>query len=180
MRIRSSAALLIATLAATALMASCAAPRVECDYAADAGTFVGRVEKTRGSTVTYVVERLQAEPASAPAKLHSPIEGEIVAVHYERHEDQFLRAGQRYLVTVWWVGRYFSGVHMANHPCSIGTVHADGSAIDTGLVHQPHLRQVLDKILVAMVGVGLLITVWAIRRRRRQRKSVEELLRLAS
>jgi hypothetical protein len=180
MRIRSSAALLIATLGATALIASCAAPRAECDYAADAGTFVGRVDETHGSAVSFIVESLHEHPAPASTELHSPIEGQIVVVHYEKHEEQFLHAGQRYLVTVWWVGRYFSGVHMANHPCSIGTVRADGSAIDTGLVHQPHLRQVLYKILVAMVGVGLLITVWAIRRRRRQRKSVEELLRLAS
>jgi hypothetical protein len=180
MRFRSIPALLIATLTATAFVASCTPPRSICDYAADAGTFVGRVEKTHGADLTFTVERLQEQATSARSGLHSPVAGHIVVVHYGRHEEQFLHVGQRYLVTVWWLGHYFSGVHMANHVCSTGTLHADGSAIDTALVHQPYVREVLFKVLIALVPVGLLITVWAIRRRRRQRESVEALLRLGA
>jgi len=180
MRICSRAALAIATFAATALITSCGPPRAICDSIADAGTFVGRVENAHGSDVTFIVERLQDEATPARIKPHSPIEGNIVVVHYQRHEEQFLHVGQRYLVTVWWIGHYASGVHMANHLCSNGTVHADGSAIDTALVHQPYVREVLFKILIALVPVGLLITMLAIRKRRRQRKNVEALVNAAS
>jgi hypothetical protein len=176
---RRTTALLIAMSAASALIASCAAPRAICDYAAAPGKFVGRVQKTRGSAVTFIVESVQREAASPSNELHSPIKGQVV-VRYERHEEQFLHVGQRYLVTVSWVGHYVSGVHMANHVCSDGTVHADGSAIDTALVHQPYLRQVLFKVLIVGTGVGLVIAVWAICRRRRQRESVEALLRLGA
>ena len=54
-----------------------------------------------------------------------------MVVRYERHEQQFLRVGERYAVTVWSINGYFSGVHHADAVCSTGTVHADGSAIDT-------------------------------------------------
>jgi hypothetical protein len=172
--------LAIAMLAAAALMASCTTPRGICDYAADAGTFAGRVEQTHGSAVSFRVERLQQEATSARTKPHSPIAGQVVVVRYEKHEEQFLRVGQRYLVRVWWIGHYFSGVHMANHACSTGTVHADGSAIDTALVHQTYVRRVLYKILIAGAGVGLLVAAWALRKRRRQRRNVEELLRTPS
>jgi hypothetical protein len=172
-----TAPLLIAMLAASALMTSCATPRAICDYAAEPGKFVGRVQKTHGSAVTFIVESVQREATSSRTEPHSPIKGQVV-VRYEKHEEQFLHVGQRYLVTVAWVGHFVSGVHMANHVCSDGTVHADGSAIDTALVHQPYLRQVLFKVLIVGTGFGLVITVWAIRRRRRQRENVEQLLRL--
>ena len=179
MPVRLNAAALLGTLVATSFVTSCT-PTVECSMAPDAGTFVGRVEEKHGSAVTFLVQSLQQEPAAAPAKLHSPVEGQVVVVHYDKHQEQFLHVGQRYLVTVWWIGHYYSGVATADIPCSGGTVHADGSAIDTALVHQPYLRSVLYKILIALAGVGLVVAAWALRQRRRQRKNVEELLRTAS
>jgi hypothetical protein len=144
--------------------------------APDSGTFVGRVEEKHGSAVTFLVESLQAEPARLPAKPHAPVVGQVVVVRYERHQEQFLHVSQHYLVEVWWLDvYYFSSIHTAGN-CPGGTVYPDGSEIDTALVHQPHLRHVLLEYLTGLAVAGLGVAGWAVRKRRRQRRNVEELL----
>jgi hypothetical protein len=132
--IRPKVALVVGALAATTLVASCSTtgtttPRVMCDYAQDSGTFVGRLVGRHGSSVTYRVEAVR--PSEGAAALPQPVRGTLVVVHYEAHEEQFLHAGERYSVRVWPINGFFSGVHTADRPCSGGTVHADGTAIDT-------------------------------------------------
>src|SRR5258706_16475869 len=99
MRIRPEVALVVGVLAAAALVASCSTTgtttrRVMCDYAQDTGTFAGRLIGRHGSSVTYRVEAVQ--PSEGGAGLPQPVRGTLVVVHYEAHEEQFLRAGERY------------------------------------------------------------------------------------
>ena len=179
MRIRLKAALVVGVLAAATLVSSCDnTGRVICDYAQDSGTFAGRLVERHGSSLTYRVEALQ--PSEGAAALPQPVRGTLVVVHYENHEEQFLHVGQRYSVKVWPIRHYYSGVHTANRPCSGGTLHADGTAIDTSLLHQPHTLRVFLNVVTALAVVGVFVTAWAMRKRRRQRKNVEELLRSAS
>jgi hypothetical protein len=174
--IRLKVALVVGVLAATTPVGSCSSStrRVICDYAQDSGTFVGRLVGRHGSSVAYRVEAVQ--PSEGAAALPQPVRGTLVVVHYEAHEEQFLHAGERYSVRVWPINGFFSGVHTANRPCSGGTVHADGTAIDTALSHQSRARHILFSFAAALAVVGLFVAAWALRRRRRQRKNVEELL----
>ena len=111
--------------------------RVICDYAQDSGTFEGRLVTLDGPGVTFMVERVDPNVAAARIGKRIPVAGKRVVVHYDRGNEQFLHRGRQYKVRVWWVGesqsrlRFFSGVHVANQPCSGGTVYADGSPIET-------------------------------------------------
>ena len=104
---------------------------VICDYAQDSGTFVGRVVKIDGPTVTYFVEKLKPVPAGEVPRRNAPVPGKTVFVRYDQQEQRYLHVGNRYTVTVWSFDGYMSGVHHSDAVCSTGTVHADGSAIDT-------------------------------------------------
>jgi hypothetical protein len=74
---------------------------------------------------------------------------------------------------------FFSQVDTAGSDgCDFRTINADGTTIDTALIRQRHVRRLFFRFVAASVVVGLLTWVWAIRRRRRQRESVEQLLRL--
>jgi hypothetical protein len=175
MRIGRTLTLLGGSLLAMGILASCS-PRVMCDAGLDAGTFIGRVLEKHGSTVTFRVETVQREPSETSLDVRGPVAGTAAVVHYEKNEEQFVHVGARYAVRVWPVeAGYFSGVHTANHTCSGGTVYADGTSIDTALVHQPHLRHVLLEYLAGLAAAGLIVAGWAVRKRRRQRKNVEEL-----
>jgi hypothetical protein len=172
--------LLVGLLAVAAFVTGCDPGRVICDYAADSGTFVGRLVERHGSAATFLVETVQPNASALAADLSRPVEGDHVVVHYQDHDEQFLHVGERYSVKVWPIKRFFSSVHTANHPCSGGTVHADGIAIDTSLLHQPHALRVLLDFVAALTVVGLFAAAWMLRKRRRQQKNVEKLVRSAS
>jgi hypothetical protein len=125
----------LAMLTAALVAASCASDRVEsramCDYALDAGTFVGRVVGIDGPEVTFRVESVQPNRIAESRKLPHPEKGRVVAVRYEAHEERFLHVDERYKVKVWPIHGYFSSVHTSDRPCSGGTAHADGEPIAT-------------------------------------------------
>ncbi len=172
---------LLGVLCAGALLTSCTPSHSKCSMAPTAGTFVGTLIERRGSTATFRVVRVV--PDGRDASPIRPEAGRLAVVRYERHEEQFLRTGDRYLVTVWPDPKgngFFSSVHMANHDCSGGTVHADGSAIDTSLRHQPHLHHVVFAFAAVLAALALLVGAWMAGTRRRQRRAVEALRRSAS
>jgi hypothetical protein len=125
----------LAMLTAALVAASCTSDRVEsramCDYALDAGTFVGRVVGIDGPEVTFRVESVQPNRIAESRKFPHPEKGRVVAVRYEAREERFLHVDERYKVKVWPTHGYFSSVHTADRPCSGGTAHADGEPIAT-------------------------------------------------
>ena len=135
MRIRPMSALALGLVLAASAISACDSgpghPRVMCDYAMDAGTFVGRVVSVRGAEATFRVESAQPKRAADASVLHRLQKGRLAVVHYEAHEERFLRVGERYKVKVWPIAGFLSSVHTPDRPCSGGTVHADGAPIDT-------------------------------------------------
>lgn len=180
MRTRRQVLALLGLLLAATLVSSCVTQRVKCSMAPDAGSFVGSVVEIHGSAVTFRVETVQRNTSAIAAEFPRPVEGHHVVVHYQDHDEQFLHVGERYSVKVWPINGFSSSVHTANHACSGGTVHADGTAIDTSLLRQPHARRVFLVSVAALAVVGLFAAAWMLRKRRRQTKNVEELVRSAS
>jgi hypothetical protein len=125
----------LAVLLAASAAASCGSDRVEsraiCDYALDAGTFIGPVVGIQGRAVTFRVESVQPNKMAEARNLPHPEKGRVVSVRYEAHEERFLHVDERYRVKVWPIHGYFSSVHTADRPCSGGTAHADGEPIET-------------------------------------------------
>jgi hypothetical protein len=125
----------LAVLIAASVLVSCGSGRVDsramCDYALDAGSFIGRVVGIHGREVTFRVESVQPNRIAEAGKLPHPEKGRVVAVRYEAHEERFLHVDERYKVKVWPIHGYFSSVHTADRPCSGGTAHADGEPIET-------------------------------------------------
>jgi hypothetical protein len=96
-----------------------------------------------------------------------PQRGETVTVVYLRGGDKFIDVGKRYQVAVWpgVENRPTSGVQTAaNHCGGGGTVHADGSRIDTG-IRLFELRPWVAGGIAALVIVGLSVVGLAISRR---------------
>jgi hypothetical protein len=180
MRNRSKAALLVCFVLSTVIVRTAPASATSC--VPPVGTLVGRVVNIDGRSVTYRVQTFQPNRNGFLRRSPLPIPGRLVVVRYGRYDHEFLHVGRHYSVTLGPADDGFvSQVDTANsYACAFGTRNADGSAIDTALIRQPHLRRWFFEFVAASVGVGLLTAVWAVRRRRRQRESVEHLLRLGS
>jgi hypothetical protein len=172
-RIRSTAAVVLVLFAATAFLASCSnSGRVICDYAQDAGTFVGPLVRLRGANATFFVEQVKPNSSPAASALPRQPSRRLVVVRYEQKEQQYLHVGRRYSVRVWAINGFFSSVHVAGHKCSGGTVYANGSAIDTSVWSRPrtrHLILVLVSVVLLVLGGAALFA-----RARRRRTNVDE------
>ena len=175
--------LVVGFVATAALIPSRTASATTC--APNVGTFVGRIVAIDGSSITYLVESFEPSDFEFAPASPKPIVGDVVVVHYGRYDGELLRVGRRYSVTVrpkvtvWPAyNGFFSDIHTAGGVCDGGTVNADGSQIDTALVRQPHVRRWFFEFVAVSVGLVLLTSVWAVRKRRRQRENVEQLLRL--
>ena len=178
MRNRSKAALLVCFVLSTVIVRTAPASATSC--VAPVGTLVGRVVEIDGRSVTYRVETFHTSGYGVPRRSSDPIPGHLVTVRYGRYDHEFLHVGRHYSVVLGPADDGFvSQVDTAgSHVCAFGTLNADGTKIDTALIRQPHLRRRFFEFVAASVVFGLLTSVWAIRRRRRQRESVEQLLRL--
>ena len=107
-----------------------------CDYAGPAGIFEGRLLTLRGAEAMFQVDRLRPSTVHGRGNGPVPVAGKRLAVRYENGEQRYLRANQRYRVIVWWLkvpppARFFSSVHTRKSPCSGGTIHVNGTTIDT-------------------------------------------------
>lgn len=147
---------------APALLGSCGG--VDCSSRGFDATFVGRLTAVHTATGTFMVESVQVEQRST----HVPTVGTLVAVRYADGQERFLRVGKRYRVAVSWNGKEFeSGVHVANEPCSRGTLYADGSAIDTARDSWLKVHRALAVLALAPVVAFVILSAWLWRRRRR-------------
>jgi len=184
MRNRSKAALLVGFVTAMTLVTPSVASATSC--AQQFGTINGRIVKVDGKSVTYRVETFQPGRYYWKPRPPAPIPGHLVVVHYGRYDHEFLHVGRRYSASVGWitdppfpdVDGFFS--ILDSDICGFRTVNADGTAIDTALIRQPHVRRWFFELVGASVVVALLTSAWAIRKRRRQRKNVEALVNAAS
>jgi hypothetical protein len=140
----------------------------------------GPVVEIEGRSVTYRVETFQPGRYDLEPRPPTPIRGHLVVVHYGRYAHEFLHVGRRYSAPVGWAGEGFFSLVDKGGVCGFRTVNADGTAIDTALIRQPHVRRWFFEFVAASVVVGLLTSTWAVRKRRRQRRNVEELVRSAS
>ena len=148
---------------------SCGGVTCETTAAGPAATFVGRLVALQGPTATFAIETttpLSGRPTGTPVL----VAGQTVAVRYANDEQRFLRVDGRYQVAVWWDGAHFSsGVHTADDPCSGGTDHPDGTAIDTSLWSRQSARRVLVALAIVPVVILALLAVWL--RHRHHRKA---------
>jgi len=175
MRNRSKAALLVCFVLSTVIVRTAPASATSC--VAPVGTLVGRVVEIDGRSVTYRVQTFQRYDYGFPRRSPLPVPGRVVVVRYGRYDHELLHVGRRYSVELGPADNGFVS-QVDTSTCAFLTRNADGSAIDTALIRQPHLRRWFFELVAASVVVGLLTSVWAIRRRGRQRESVEALLRL--
>jgi hypothetical protein len=181
MRLRTRVVLLAGFLAATVLVPSVTASALSC--LAPVGTFVGRVVEINGGSVTFRTATFRPSGYSVDTNgVPTPTPGHLVVAHYGHDDEEFLHVGRRYSVTVWPGDKAFSAdVATADESeCGGGTVNADGSQIDTALVHQPHVRRLVFELLLASAVVALAVAAWAARKRRRQHRNVEGLVNPAS
>jgi hypothetical protein len=162
------AVLALSFLAMTTLVVSCGGRgRVICDYAPPAYTVKGPLVGRQGSVATYLIDSVWRSQSGfrEPPKL---LAGQRVNVRYEHGQAQFLRVGDRYRVTLWWISDagFWSGVHMGDEACSGGTVYADGSPIDTSLWVRSWVRNGVAIAGAVLFVLILLLTSRVIRRRR--------------
>jgi hypothetical protein len=157
-------------LASTSLIACSSG--VQCSQRAPDYAIVGTLITRKGSTATFVVESLQ--PPSTARSGHSagpvPVIGQRVDVRYYSGE-RFLRVGTRYRVAMSWnSGVFESAVHTADVPCSGGTTHANGTAIDTSWwkQHSWVLMSVYVFAALPLVVVAVGIATFSTRRRRKR------------
>jgi hypothetical protein len=156
------------------LLASCGT--VECSIATGPGTgydasFVGRLTGRHADTATFTVESTKTfrteNPDGPIPKLTAS-----VAVEYPDDVAHFLHVGKRYLVNVEWSGTAFeSDIHRAGDCGSGGTLHADGSPIDTSTFPWLH-RALLAGLVTPVVALLVLVAVVWYRRRRHRRPVV--------
>ena len=133
-------------------------------------TFVGEVVAIDGSTVTYRVDEVLDAPVDLTRPTPAVAVGQEAVVHYSGGDERFLDTGERYRVDVYGSSDDLrSGVHNAgectNSVSGTGTVHADGTAIDTKLLSSAGLRPYLPKLaitIVAAAAIALLVR-WRIR-----------------
>ena len=134
-------------------------------------TFVGHVLAKKGRQVTYQVDEV-LQDRSAPGLEPGPLTaGQQVAIRYQGGDERFVHRGDSYLVDAF--GRD-SGVHTAGE-CTktehgAGTVHADGSAIDTGLLTAGGIEPFASRLAggLAAIAVGGLAFRWNHRRKHPQ------------
>jgi hypothetical protein len=153
---------ILGLIATPVLLGACA--HGTCNRAGDDAVFVGRLTARHGGAATYTVESVTATRPLRPGG-RVPEPATSTDVHYPESQAKFLHVGAWYRVAVFWSGHEFtSGVHLADDPCSGGTVHLDGSSIDTSLF--PWRGKALLALALASV-VALLITTAVVWRRRR-------------
>lgn len=169
MRFRGGSALvcIVGSVVSAALLGSCARTVTDCSEVGWDATFVGRVTAIQPAAAEFTVETVTAEPGSQTA--HTPVAGKSIAVHYDGGQERYLRVGEEYEVSEAWLGgRFVSGVHVGGDACSGGTVHADGSSIDTTSATARRMHRIEVGLLAAPV-VALVVLGACVRWRRRRR-----------
>ena len=153
---------ILGLIATPALLGACG--HGDCSKAGDDAVFVGRLTARDGGLATYTVESVTLSRPPRPG-IRVPEPATSISVRYPEAQAKFLRVGTWYRVGVFWSdGEFASGVHVADDACSGGTVHLDGSSIDTSLF--PWRGKALPALALASVA-ALLITTAVVWRRRR-------------
>lgn len=145
----------LALAAATVVLAAGAAGA--CSLEPEALRFTGEAVAVDGDLVTFEVTG------------GDPTPGFEVEIEYVDDDSRFVDVGRQYEVTAWERagGGLASGVHTAEDECGGGgTVHVDGSAIDTGLFTRNGFRPWVVAAPVAAVAAAV-AAGWLVLRRRR-------------
>ena len=159
---------IVSLVVPSGLLASCSA--VDCSKTGNDATFVGRLTAIRPGAAEFTVETVTIEQGFSPA--HVPVAGTSITAAYADGQERFLRVGDRYQVSEAWIGGGFaSGVHVASDACSGGTVHADGSRIDTSSVTGKRARHLAIALVLAPVGALIILAAWLFVRRRGRRST---------
>jgi hypothetical protein len=133
-------------------------------YVSPTASFVGTVLAEHGADIDYRIEtmlpgRIFEGGAGAPS-VHP---GQRVTVTYTGGDARFVHVGHRYRVDVFGSAhdRLTSGVRTAgeclNAAEGVGTFHADGSAIDTGLLTRDGISPYLARVGVAVAATVALV-----------------------
>jgi hypothetical protein len=129
-------------------------------------TFIGLVLSKDGGSVEYQIDRVLHVDDGEELNSAGPL-----TVDYWDGDARYLSVGDRYRVSVWSDRRpspkYASGVHRAGENCGGGgTLHADGSSIDTALTLLG-IQLWPTGVLAACVLAGALVVFASIRGKRR-------------
>jgi hypothetical protein len=164
-------------LAGVAIAPWTAAVATSCGDGKGDAEIVGRLTSKRDATATFRVETVKAGPhPSANAPLPAPETS--LPVYYYDGDARFLHAGQRYDAQIWWdEGRFTAHVTTAEDLCGGGgTLHADGSAIETSLLSRFDPKQV-GLVMGTPVVILFALVIWLRRRDRRRRELATARLR---
>ena len=173
MRVHSRTAIGWCVCAAVAALTltSCGESEAKCSYAPTAGEIIGTLTERRGNHVEFLVESIRATTGSRPAGAPALTVGNHVKVHYGDTTAQFLHVGLRYSVTLWWLkAEFWSDIHRADLPCSMGTVHADGSSINTSLWARSRVREFVYVLVACAAGLVAVVATRHTRRIQRRRR----------
>ncbi|MGZ4707587.1 MAG: hypothetical protein ACXWBN_02455 [Acidimicrobiales bacterium] len=122
-------------------------------------SFIGEVVAEHAGAVTFRVDEVLPDRIFHDVAAAEVAVGDEVVVHYRGGDERFVHQGQSYQVDAWGhvPDELASGVHTADECAGGGTVHADGSPIDTGLWTRdgiaPYQGRIALGALVLAVGV---------------------------
>ena len=140
-------------------------------------SFIGSAEAKHGGDVTFEVEQLTADRL-APGNPETISAGDEVVVHYSGGDERVVHVGQHYQVDAWGdpPDGLASGVQTADE-CPVGgsaTLHADGTAINTGLFTRDGIEPYAGRILVgALLLAAVTGAVVAYRRVKHPRLTID-------
>jgi hypothetical protein len=171
--IGSSVGVAIAAFGLSLMVASCGESKSKCSSAQTAYRFIGTVLERGGNHADFVVNSIRPISSTPPPGMPLLTAGQHVKVHFDWDLDgstaQFLHVGSRYDATLWWQNdEFWSDIHTADRPCSGGTVHADGSSINTSLWARSRVREVVYVFTPVAVALFATPCVRSVQRRRRR------------
>jgi len=131
---------------------------------------VGTVAAKDGGDVTFHIDQIvsdQQNPAPQPTSLEP---GQDLVVRYSDGDARYLHRGASYRVPVFGneIDGFHSGVHTADEcdaPVGTGTVHADGTEINTGIFTLEGFQPYWPKLVITIVAITAITALirWRIR-----------------
>ena len=171
---------LVLLLTGLAIAPWTAAAATSCGDGKGDAEIVGRLTSLRDATATFHIESVKVGPHPRPSA-PIPAKQTSLPVYYYGGDTRFLRVGQRYDAQIWWDdGRFTAYVTTAEDTCGGGgTLHADGSPIETSLLSRLDWKQVL-LVVGTPVAILFVLVIWLRHRDQLRKRRNDVALRSAA